>query len=137
MADKQYVVFKLADEEYGIEIMGVQEIIVPVPLTKIPNVPPYFSGVFSLRGVVIPLIDMRKRFGLAIAEDNKEARIIIIGQKKPMGILVDSIHEVIMINDEEIEGSEEISATISQEFITGIAKKDGRLIILLELEGAF
>ena len=70
MANKQFVVFKLADEEYGIDIMGVQEIIVPVPLTKIPNVPEYFSGVFNLRGDIIPLIDMRKRFGLAAIEDN-------------------------------------------------------------------
>ncbi|MFY9174401.1 MAG: chemotaxis protein CheW [Peptococcia bacterium] len=137
MANKQFVVFKLADEEYGIDIMGVQEIIVPVPLTKIPNVPEYFSGVFNLRGDIIPLIDMRKRFGLAAIEDNDEARIVVLGLEKPIGILVDSIHEVLMIDEDGIENSEDINSAISQEFISGIAKKDQRLIILLNLEGAF
>lgn len=137
MAEQQYVVFKLADEEYGIDIMTVQEIIVPTSLTKIPNMPPYFTGVFNLRGDIIPQINMRLRFGLEAEEVNDEARIVVIGNEKPVGILVDSVREVITIKDEEIEGSEEISAKINQEYITGIAKKNERLIILLNLTGAF
>ena len=80
---------------------------------------------------------MRKRFGLAAIEDNDEARIVVLGLEKPIGILVDSIHEVLMIDEDGIENSEDINSAISQEFISGIAKKDQRLIILLNLEGAF
>jgi len=127
----------MGQEEYGIDIMSVQEIIVPTPVTKIPNTPPYFLGVFNLRGSIIPLIDLRKRFFLEPSENEAETRIVVVALEKPVGILVDSIREVLLIDDKEIESSQDISAGISQEFITGIAKKDGRLIILLNLAGAF
>lgn len=137
MEEKQYVVFRLGKEEYGIEIMNVQEIIVPTKLTKLPNTLPYFIGVFNLRGHIIPLIDLKKRFSLESSEKNDEERIIVIRLDKSVGILVDSIQEVLMIASDEIEGSEQISAGIDNEFITGIAKKEERLIILLNLAGAF
>jgi len=137
MSEKQYVVFKLGNEEYGLDIMSVQEIIVPTPLTKLPNTPPYFLGVFNLRGHIIPLIDLKKRFSLESSEQNEESRIIVIRLDKPVGILVDSIREVLMISNEEIESSQDISAGINREFITGIAKKEDRLIILVNLAGAF
>lgn len=137
MSEKQYVVFKLGNEEYGLDIMSVQEIIVPIPLTKLPNTPPYFLGVFNLRGHIIPLIDLKKRFSLESSEQNEESRIIVIRLDKPVGVLVDSIREVLMISSEEIESSQDISAGINREFITGIAKKEDRLIILVNLAGAF
>lgn len=137
MDEKQYVVFRLGQEEYGLEIMNVQEIIIPTQLTKLPNTPPYFVGVFNLRGHIIPLIDLKIRFSLESSEKNEESRIIVIRLDKPVGILVDSIHEVIMIGSQEIENSQQISAGINKEFITGIAKKEERLIILVNLAGAF
>jgi len=137
MEEKQYVVFRLGKEEYGIEIMNVQEIIVPTQLTKLPNTSPYFIGVFNLRGHIIPLIDLKKRFSLESSEKNDEERVIVIRLDKSVGILVDSIQEVLMIANDEIEGSEQISAGIDNDFITGIAKKEERLIILLNLAGAF
>ena len=137
MEEKQYVVFRLGKEEYGIEIMNVQEIIVPTQLTKLPNTSPYFIGVFNLRGHIIPLIDLKKRFSLEPSEKNDEERIIVIRLDKSVGILVDSIQEVLMIASDEIEDSEQISAGIDNKFITGIAKKEERLIILLNLAGAF
>jgi len=137
MDEKQYVVFRLGNEEYGIEIMTVQEIIVPAPLTKLPNTPPYFSGVFNLRGHIIPLIDLKKRFALEDTAQTEETKIIVIRLDKSVGILVDSIQEVVMIGRQDIESSQDISAGINKEFITGIAKKEGRLIILVNLAGAF
>ena len=137
MEEKQYVVFKLGKEEYGIEIVNVQEIIVPTPLTKLPNMSPYFLGVFNLRGHIIPLIDFKKRFSLEVSEKSEEERVIVVRLDKSVGILVDSIQEVLMIAKDEIESSVQISAGIDNEFITGIAKKEERLIILLNLAGAF
>lgn len=137
MEEKQYVIFRLGNEEYGLDIMTVQEIIIPTPVTKLPNTPPYFTGVFNLRGRVIPLIDLKKRFSLDSSEEEKDTRIIVVRLENPAGILVDAINEVLMISSEEIESSQQISSGISKEFITGIAKKDDRLIILLDLNGAF
>lgn len=134
--EKQYVVFSLAGEEYGIDIVTVQEIIVPTKLTKLPNMPPYFLGVFNLRGNVIPLMDLRKRFAIESAETNDNSRIMVVKLEQPMGILVDSISEVLRINSKDIELCKDISAGIDKEFITGVAKQEERLIILLQLTAA-
>ena len=137
MDERQTIVFMLEQQEYGIDILSVKEIIVPVHLTKLPNMPPYFEGVFNLRGNIIPLINLKRRFSIESTEANTEKRIIVIMLDKPVGVLVDSVHEVLMIGSDTIEKSADISTGIDSRFISGIAKMDERLIILLNLEGAF
>lgn len=134
--EKQYVVFSLAGEEYGIDIVTVQEIIVPTKLTKLPNMPPYFLGVFNLRGSVIPLMDLKKRFNIEAKETSGDNRIIVVKLDRSVGILVDSISEVLRISSKDIELCQDISAGIDKEFITGVAKVEDRLIILLQLTAA-
>lgn len=131
--EKQYVVFGLGKEEYGIDIISVQEIIVPPKITEIPNSPPYMSGVTNLRGRIIPLIDLKKRFAIEGSEDTENTRVIVININNPVGLKVDYITEVIRIDNDAIEDCQDISTGIDGQFITGIAKHGEKLIILLEL----
>jgi purine-binding chemotaxis protein CheW len=134
MAEKQYVVFGLDGQEYGVDIITVQEIILPTKVTKLPNMPSHVLGVFNLRGNIITLLDLKIRFGMKKSEQTENTRYIVMKvDENSFGILVDEIHEVVKIKDESIEVSNNISTAINQEYINGVAQEGERLIIMLRL----
>ncbi len=129
----QVVSFRLGDEQYGIEILRVQEIIRVPELTRVPNSPSVVEGVINLRGKVIPIVGLRKRFGLATRAKDKETRIIVIDSGgEAMGFEVDSVSEVLRIPIEAIEPPPRLSRC-DNEFVSGVAKLHDRLLLLLDV----
>ncbi|MFA6989730.1 MAG: chemotaxis protein CheW [Candidatus Gastranaerophilaceae bacterium] len=128
----QMVVFKLEDEEYSVPISLVQEIIMPQKTTHLPKSPVFIEGVINLRGHIIPIIDGRKRFNLKISEQSNDTRIIVIElENHAIGLIVDSVSEVVNLKSENIEPTP--IDTEENSFIQGIGKYKNRLLILLDL----
>jgi purine-binding chemotaxis protein CheW len=135
----QLVSFNLDQEEYGVDVLKVREIIrVPV-VTRVPNTPHYVDGVINLRGKVIPIISMRKKFGLMETENDKQTRIMVMDvDGELMGFTVDAVSEVIRISGSEIQPSPAVVASgIDQECIAGVINQAERLLVLLDLEKMF
>lgn len=134
--DIQVGAFKLLNEEYGVNILNVQEIKVMTDITRIPFAPDYVKGVMNLRGSVLPVIDLKKRLGLADAPYTDASRIIVmkIGELS-VGMIVDAVTEVMTIDGRRIESAKSVSdGGAPNPFINGIGKVSGRLIIMLNLE---
>ena len=133
--ENQLVVFNLANEHYGVGIRSVDSIERLKPITAVPHTPGFVEGVTNLRGTVLPVIDLRKRFGLPAAETTKEARIVVVEVDgiQQVGMVVDAVSEVLRVPEENVEPPSPIVASADSAFITGIAKVDKRLIILLDL----
>jgi len=132
--EQQYVIFNLADEFYGVNIATVESIIKVQGITKMPHMPDFVEGITNLRGKVIPVIDLRKRFQLAAAEENDDTRIVVVEIGGIMaGMVVDRVTEVLRVPDDNIEPPSPMVRTVSTAFITNIAKVEDRLIILLDL----
>lgn len=133
--ENQIVVFELSGEQYGVNIAEVDSIIKMQAITKLPHAPSFAEGVTRLRDRVLPVIDLRKRFGLPAREANRDSRIIIAGEDgSETGMIVDSVSEVLTIPEQAVESVPAITTTVDSSFITGIGKLDGRLIILLDLK---
>jgi purine-binding chemotaxis protein CheW len=132
--EKQLVIFELANEFYGVDIAAVEGIIKMQPITVVPHAPPFVVGVTNLRGAVLPVMDLRKRFGLPAQAETKDSRIVtvVMGSLK-VGIVVDGVSEVLRIPDEAIEPPSPLVTTVETTFLQGIAKVAERLIILLDL----
>ncbi|MCH8108680.1 MAG: chemotaxis protein CheW [Chloroflexi bacterium] len=133
--EKQLVVFDLDSESYGVDIGAVREIIRMQEITRVPRTPEFVEGVINLRGKVIPVVDLRKRFGLAVGEENKDNRIVVVdigGQD--IGVVVDAVTEVLRIPASAIEPPSSVITSADSEYLLGIAKLDDKMIILLELE---
>lgn len=128
------VTFQLGREEYGVEIASVQEIIRASDITPVPGAPSHVRGVINLRGKIIPVVDLRKRFNLAPVESSDAMRIIVIelGQKR-IGMLVDSVSQVIKVPLSVVEEMPEEATSVDANFIKGVGKLDSRLIIILDL----
>ena len=136
----QLVSFMLADEEYGVEVLKVREIIRMPTITKMPNTPMHVEGIINLRGKVIPIISMRKRFSLMENENSIQTRIIIMDVCGSLtGFIVDSVSEVIRIHSSEIQPppSMVLSGGIGQEFITGVFNHAERLLIIMDIDRMF
>jgi purine-binding chemotaxis protein CheW len=132
---EQFVTFSLADEEYGVDIMKVQEIIGYQGFTKIPNLPPFIKGVLNLRGTVVPVIDLRAKFVLEEKEYNKFTVIIVLTVLgRIMGMIVDAISDVVSFNDDEMEDTPNFGSQIQTKFIKGMGKRDGNFVILLDID---
>ncbi|NMB53106.1 MAG: chemotaxis protein CheW [Leptolinea sp.] len=132
--EKQLVVFSLASEDYGIEIAVVESIIKMQDITKMPRSPAFVEGVINLRGVVLPVIDLAKRFGITECENNRDTRIVIVNIKNmKIGMIVSAVSEVLTIDDSVIESTPSIVTTVNSNFVSGIARLDSRLIILLDI----
>jgi len=132
--ENQLVVFKLADENYGVSIASVESIIKLQAITKVPHAPKFVEGVTNLRGTVIPVMDLRKRFGLPYSKDTNETRIVVVELNGLMvGMIVDAVTEVLRVSEEAIEPPSALVATLDAAFITGIAKVGQRLVIFLDL----
>jgi len=133
--EQQLVVFELAGESYGIRIAVVESIIKMQAITQLPHASAYIKGVTNLRGSVLPVIDLRKRFNLDSIENTRQTRIIIVSQNEiKAGIIVDGVSEVLRIQDESIEPISSMVGSVNSDFLQGIVRQEGRLIILLELE---
>jgi purine-binding chemotaxis protein CheW len=128
------VTFHLAKEEYGVEIASVQEIIRASDITPVPGAPAHVKGVINLRGKIIPVVDLRKRFGLQAIDPSESQRIIVVelGVKR-LGMLVDSVSQVIKISSDIIDCMPEEATTASENYIRGVGKLDNRLVIILDL----
>lgn len=131
----QLVTFTLGSEEYAVDILKVQEINRMKEITRVPNSPAYVEGVINLRGKVIPVVNIRKKFGLPEKENDEQSRIMIIDiQGITMGLVVDSVSEVLRVPSSIVEPTPPMASNISTEFIKGIAKLEDRLIILLDMD---
>jgi len=137
-ATEKFLTFKLADEEYGLEVMRVVEIIGMIPVTKIPNVASYFKGVINLRGRIIPTIDLRIKFGMEEQEYNEKTCIIvteIAGEKSKVtaGIIVDEVADVLDIPMEAIEDAPELGDKMWSKFLRGVGLVRGEVKMLLDI----
>ena len=135
--EQQLVVFDLSTEAYGVDIGAVREIIRLQDITRVPRTPEFVEGVINLRGKVIPVVDLRKRFGLPAEEESKENRIVVVDiGAQDIGVIVDAVTEVLRIATESVEPPASVITTADSEYLLGIAKLDSRLIILLDSSSA-
>ncbi len=134
MSSISYIVFILNNEEYGIEISCAQEILrIPNQMIQIPNMPYYVEGVINLRGKVIPVIDLNKRFGFNQTERGLDSRLLIVDLKNTLlGIIVDDVSEIINVEEASIEKLSSVISEIGKNSLKGIAKLENRLIVLLD-----
>jgi len=132
----QLVSFNIGDEEFGVDILKVQEINRTVQVTKVPNAPEYVDGVINLRGKIIPIVDLRRRFGMPRKEHDKNTRIIVVELNggRIVGFVVDTVREVLRIQRSVTEPPPAIIAGIDADYITAVGKLEDRLLILLDLE---
>jgi len=134
----QLVSFKIGEEEFGVDILKVQEINRMVEVTRVPNAPEYVDGVINLRGKVIPIVDLRRRLGMPRKEHSKDTRIVVVELNgKITGFVVDAVSEVLRIPRSVTEPPPSIVAGIEAEYITAVGKLEDRLLILLDLERIF
>ena len=135
MAEEQMVTFNLGTEEFGVEIMKVQEIIRIPAITRVPKAPEYVEGVINLRGNVIPVVNLRIRFGMPNIEETDSSRIVVlqVGNKE-FGIRVDGVTEVMRLDSDSIEPPPPVAVGMDSHFIRGVGKMDDRLLILLNLD---
>jgi purine-binding chemotaxis protein CheW len=131
----QLVSFNIGEEEFGVDILKVQEINRMCAVTRVPNAPEYVDGVINLRGKVIPIIDLRSRLGMPRKEHGKNTRIIVVEVGgKVIGFVVDAVREVLRIPGNVTEPPPSILGSVREEYITAVGKLDDRLLILLDLE---
>ncbi len=134
----QFVTFCLGVEEYGVDILKVQEIIGITPVTKVPYLPDFIKGVINLRGIVVPIVDLRLRFLLPVAEYTDRTCVVIIKVvERVVGMVVDSVSEVMEIAEAMIDAAPSFGHGVRTDFIEGMGKVDERLILLLNIEKLF
>lgn len=134
----QYLSFKLGDEEYGVDILRVQEIRSWEPVSRIPNVPSYEKGVVNLRGAIVPIIDLRERFNLGHSQYTSLTVVVVLqafigGKPRVMGVVVDSVSNVIDIDKAQIQSPPDFGTQVSTEFINGLASFNERMVMLLDV----
>ncbi|MBI4686528.1 MAG: chemotaxis protein CheW [Nitrospirae bacterium] len=131
----QLVTMRIGNEEYAVDIIRVQEINRMRDITRVPNSPPYVEGVINLRGKVIPVVNLRKKFSLPEVQSDGRSRIIIMDIKGiTMGVIVDSVSEVLRVSPDTVESAPPMASDISADFFKGIAKLEDRLIILIDID---
>jgi len=138
----QLVVFALKQDdlicEYGVPITSVQEIIPMTKPTKVPQAPDFVEGIINLRGKIIPIIDLKKRFGIGFSQINSETRSIVVEvNNQTVGVIVDEVNEVLRLAEDNIEPPPEVIGGITAEYLTGVGKLGERLLILLDVEKIF
>lgn len=130
----QIVSFRLANEEYGVEITKVQEIILVGEITRVPQAPPYIKGLINLRSTVIPIIDLRLRFGLVEEPPLDDTRIMVVNVGgRTMGVIVDAVSEVMRISQDQIAPPPPTVMGLGRDYLIGLAKLENRLLILLDI----
>lgn len=139
---RQFLNFRLLDEVFGVDVFQVREILEFTKITKVPHTPDYLCGVINLRGAVVPVVDMRLKFGLPKPEMTVNTCIIVLevtieDEKTIMGALVDGVQEVIEIDDQNIEPPPKIGTHLNTEFILGMGKHNDNFIMLLNIDKIF
>jgi purine-binding chemotaxis protein CheW len=130
----QWVTYKLGEETYGINVMQVQEVLRHTEIAPVPGAPDYVLGIINLRGNVVTVIDTRSRFGLPSSDISDNTRIVIIeSDEQVVGILVDSVAEVVYLRSSEIDSAPNVGTEESAKFIQGVSNRDGQLLILVDL----
>ncbi len=130
----QLVSFVIENEEFGIDILTVQEIIRHVDITRVPNAPSFVEGVINLRGHIVPVVDLRKRFGLPSRTPDKDTRIVVVElDNRVVGFVLDAVKEVTRVDRSVIEPAPDLTLGIDTHYIKGVAKLEDRLLILLDL----
>lgn len=131
----EYLSFTLGNEHYGVDILKVQEIRGYDAVTRVPDAPDYIKGVINLRGVIVPVVDMRLKFRLARADYNALTVMIVLNVGgRVVGMVVDSVSDVVRLAPEQVRAVPEIGSTIDRQFLTGIGTLDERMLILLDIE---
>ncbi|MDA3950652.1 MAG: chemotaxis protein CheW [Spirochaeta sp.] len=142
MATNQFLTFTLAEEQYGVEVVQVREVLSEIPLTVIPRMPDYMKGVINIRGSVVPVVDLRTKFGLPETEKTVDTSIIVMdlhtGESTvTVGCLADSVQEVVDIAEDTIEPPPTIGTSVDARFIRGLGQKDERFVIILDIDLVF
>lgn len=137
-----YLTFKLGDEMFAIDVSQVREVLDLSPITKVPQAADFMRGVINVRGNVVPVVDLRMKFGLPPADNTKDTRVVVMeismdGEEVVLGALADSVHDVKEINPDQIEPPPRIGARWRSEFIKGIGKLDDQFIIILDIDRVF
>ncbi len=136
---QQYLTFILGVEEYGVDILRVQEIKGWDTATEIPNTPDYIQGVMNLRGIIVPIIDLRKRFDLEKVDYGKTTVVIVLkiksnDKERTMGFVVDAVSDVYDVSDEQLKPPPDFGCKVGTEFVKGLATMDEKMIILLDID---
>jgi purine-binding chemotaxis protein CheW len=137
-----YITFKLGDEMFSIDVAQVREILDMIPITKVPQSPDFMRGVINVRGSVVPVVDMRLKFGMSETQKTVNTRIIVMelsfdGETTVLGALADAVHDVIELEPNQIEDPPKIGSRWRTEFIKGIGKRNNQFIILLDIDQIF
>lgn len=134
----QFVGFRLDNEDYAIAITKIQEIILMKPITRIPQVPEFIEGLINLRGSVIPIVNLRKRFGLPPRDLDDETRTIVVNiHDKTVGCIVDAVTQVMRISRDQVQSAPLSALAISHQYIAGLARLDDRLLLILDIDRLF
>ncbi len=135
MEFREYVIFSLSGEYYGISIHNVENIEKKAVITRVPHSRPYVNGIMNLRGNIVPVVDLRKRFSLKPIEQGEETRIIIVNyEDHKIGLIVDTCSETLQLSESNIDPTPTTQSTITEEFIKEVGKHDERIIMLLDLK---
>ena len=136
VARAEFLAFRLCDEEYAIDILNVREIRAHEPVTHIAQAPKYLKGVINLRGAIVPIVDLRSRFGLPAAEREAETVVVILALGTAyVGVAVDAVVDVVALAKDDVRPAPAFQAAIDTSFIRGIAPIDGRMLIVADLAG--
>lgn len=130
----KYLTFYLAAEEYGVEILKVQEIIGMLPVTRVPRTPHFVKGVINLRGKVIPIVDLRAKFGMEAVDGAESCMIVVQVQGVQLGVVVDRVSEVSAFTDAEIADPPSFGSDVDTDYLLGIAKGAGKVTLLLDID---
>jgi len=138
----QYLTFKLSDEIFAVEVARVREILEFTHITKVPRTPGFMRGVINVRGSVVPVIDLRLKFGMTMTEQSINTCIIVLeidfgGETSILGALADSVQEVVELEPDQIEPAPKIGIQLKTEFIKGIGKRDNEFIMILDIDRVF
>lgn len=138
----QYLTFKLAEEVFALDVVKVREILEESSITKVPQTPEFMRGVINLRGSVVPVIDLRLKFGMSRTEKTVNTCIVVVevqldGEVIVLGALADSVQEVIEMEPDQIEAAPHIGTRLNTEFITGMGKRDGHFVMILDIDRVF
>ena len=136
-ASNQYLTFSLAGEEYGVDILGVQEVKVWTTVTVLPNTPGYIKGVLDLRGAIVPIIDLRARFGIEAADYDDTTVIVVLklsidNRDRIIGLVVDSVSDVLDIRQSDVKSIDDFDLRSRSEAVTGVATVNSKLVIMLD-----
>ena len=139
---QQYLTFRLGAETFGVDVLQVREILDLIPVTRVPQMPEYMLGVINLRGSVVPVVDLRRKFGLPAAEATRESCIVVLevelgGERGVVGALTDAVSEVLDLPAEAIEPPPRLGTKLKAEFIRGMGKKDEQFLIILDIDRIF